>query len=171
MLQNELPDYFTLFNLPKSYALASESLKAKYIALIKLYHPDHFGLKMEVEKNWAQNMSAYVNDAFKVLNCPIERACYLLKLNGIDLTDETDTITDSHFIMRQMELREEWEELSNKVDNRHQSIKAFKTKVHKEFMNRQEALTGLFEGSQWIEARKMLREMQYFNKLLSQVVE
>jgi molecular chaperone HscB len=46
-----------------------------------------------------------VNEAYRTLGDPVERARYLLGLRGVDAFDETDTSLDVDFLERQLERR------------------------------------------------------------------
>jgi len=47
-----------------------------------------------------------VNEAYRTLKSPVQRAKYLLELNGVDVALETDTQMPVEFLTRQLELRE-----------------------------------------------------------------
>ena len=47
-----------------------------------------------------------VNEAYRTLRNPVQRAKYLLELNGVDLGFETNTRMPPEFLARQLELRE-----------------------------------------------------------------
>jgi molecular chaperone HscB len=47
-----------------------------------------------------------VNEAYRTLKSPVQRAKYLLELNGVDVAFETNTQMPAEFLTRQLELRE-----------------------------------------------------------------
>jgi molecular chaperone HscB len=47
-----------------------------------------------------------VNEAYRTLKSPVQRARYLLELGGVDVAFETDTRMPAEFLTRQLELRE-----------------------------------------------------------------
>jgi molecular chaperone HscB len=47
-----------------------------------------------------------VNEAHRTLKSPVQRAKYLLELNGVDVGFETNTAMPAEFLVEQMELRE-----------------------------------------------------------------
>ena len=63
-----------------------------------------------------QNTSL-LNTAFESINSPLNRASYLLKLDGIDPFDENDTSMAHDFLISQIELREELEVIESKTDS------------------------------------------------------
>ncbi len=57
-----------------------------------------------------------VNEAYRVLQNPLERARHLLELNGVDVALETNTTMPVEFLERQMTLRESLEAASEARD-------------------------------------------------------
>jgi molecular chaperone HscB len=55
-------------------------------------------------------MTMQVNEAHRTLKSPVQRAAYLLGLNGVDVALETSTAMPREFLAGQMELRERLEE-------------------------------------------------------------
>jgi len=51
-----------------------------------------------------------VNEAYRTLKSPVQRAKYLLELNGVDVQFETNTQMPADFLLQQLELREALEE-------------------------------------------------------------
>jgi len=58
-------------------------------------------------------MTMQVNEAHRTLKNPVQRAKYLLELNGVDVAFETNTAMPRDFLMEQMALRERLEEAKN----------------------------------------------------------
>ena len=54
-----------------------------------------------------------VNEAYRTLRNPVQRAKYLLEMNGVDVAFETNTQMPPEFLGRQMELREALAEASD----------------------------------------------------------
>ena len=77
-------DYYELLGLRRKLALTPEELQSKFYELSRLWHPDRFARKPEAEKQQALDKSSALNDAYRTLRQPIERAEYLLKLEGFD---------------------------------------------------------------------------------------
>ena len=51
-----------------------------------------------------------MNEAYRTLKDPVQRAKHLLELHGVDVAFETNTAMPPEFLMQQMELREALEE-------------------------------------------------------------
>ena len=54
-------------------------------------------------------MTVRVNEAHRTLKSPVQRAAYLLGLNGVDVALESNTAMPRAFLMEQMDLRERLE--------------------------------------------------------------
>ncbi len=84
--------------------------------MLQAVHPDRFALASDQEQLAAMQKTTQINDAYGILKSPVRRAQALLQLKtGIDGTGEV-TVKDPMFLMQQLELREELENLANKKD-------------------------------------------------------
>jgi molecular chaperone HscB len=81
-------DYFEFLELPRSAALDPKDLEKRFYALSRQLHPDLYARKSQPERDYAQNASALLNDAYRTLKDPIARAMYLLKLEGFDIGEQ-----------------------------------------------------------------------------------
>jgi molecular chaperone HscB len=99
-------DYFALFGLPARYRFDPAELDAAYRKLQTEVHPDRFAAAGDDERRLALQSSSRVNEAYRALRSPLERAHYLLLLRGIDALAETDTALPQEFLEQQLECRE-----------------------------------------------------------------
>jgi molecular chaperone HscB len=81
-------DYFEFLELPRSAALDAKDLEKRFYALSRQLHPDLYARKSQAERDYAQEASALLNDAYRTLKDPISRAYYLLKLEGFDIGEQ-----------------------------------------------------------------------------------
>ncbi len=100
-------NYFDLFGLPAAFRFDAAALDRAYRQLQTEVHPDRFAGGSDAEKRLAQQSSARVNEAYRALRNPVQRAQYLLRLQGIDAVGETDTALPREFLERQLERREQ----------------------------------------------------------------
>lgn len=103
-------NYFELFGLEPQYFLDGAALASRYRELQQAVHPDRFAAAPEQERRLSLQSAAHVNEAFQTLRHPLSRARYLLELRGI--ADEQAAGLDEAFLLEQMQLREQLEELS-----------------------------------------------------------
>src|SRR5262249_28275762 len=102
--------YFDVFGVAKKYHLDMSELEQRYHALSKELHPDR---ATPADRLAAVQKSGELNDGYRLLKDDRKRAEYLLKLAGLDLTDETFSKGTSKialppdFLIEIMEMRED----------------------------------------------------------------
>jgi molecular chaperone HscB len=99
-------DFFSLFDFPSQFKIDATLLEQKYRALQSQVHPDKFSHLSETERRISMQWATRVNEAHQTLRSPLNRARYLLMLNGVDTQEETNTAMPVDFLMQQMEWRE-----------------------------------------------------------------
>ena len=87
--------YFTLFQLPQHLNLDVAALEKHFYALSRRLHPDRFASKPASEQEAALSASSRLNDAYRTLKDPILRTQYLLKLEGVELEEQSKAATDA----------------------------------------------------------------------------
>ena len=105
-------DFFTLFQLPRRFALDRAALDAAYRRIQGEVHPDRFAASPEAERRLALQWATRANEAHQTLRQPLARARYLLALAGVDTAEDTNTAMPAEFLMLQMEWREALEDAS-----------------------------------------------------------
>jgi molecular chaperone HscB len=103
-------NHFELFGLTPAYALDLEHLDRAYLDIQSQIHPDRFAHAGDAERRASMEMTLRVNEAHRTLKSPVQRAKYLLELNGVDVGFETNTAMPREFLTGQMEMREALEE-------------------------------------------------------------
>ena len=99
-------NHFELFGLPARISIDTAALEARYHELQREVHPDRFAAAPDAERRASMQWTTRVNEAYRTLKNPVERARYLLELNGVDVAFETNTAMPADFLGRQLELRE-----------------------------------------------------------------
>lgn len=106
-------NHFELFGLPSQFQLDGSLLSSKFRELQKRFHPDNFATASERDRLMSVQKAAQINDAYQVLKHPISRAEYILAEQGMEIRGEQQTMQDPMFLMEQMELREELEDIAD----------------------------------------------------------
>ncbi|MDG1644760.1 co-chaperone HscB [Klebsiella huaxiensis] len=158
-------DYFTLFGLPASYTLSLEPLAARYQDLQRQYHPDKFANGSAAEQLAAVQQSATINQAWQTLRHPLTRAEYLLSLHGFDLASEQHTVRDTAFLMEQLELREELDEIGKAQDEAR--LESFIKRVKVLFDTRHQLMVEQLNNEAWDVAADTVRKLRFLDKLRS----
>src|ERR1700691_3193585 len=87
-------DYFTFFGFPRKLNLDTAALEKEFYALSRKLHPDVFGQADDQERAWSLEQSSMLNDAHRTLKDPIKRTEYLLRLEGIELEEQSKQATE-----------------------------------------------------------------------------
>ncbi len=82
-------DYFTFFGFPRKLNLDTAALEKEFYALSRRLHPDVFGQADNRERAWSLEQSSMLNDAYRTLKDPIKRTEYLLRLEGVELEEQS----------------------------------------------------------------------------------
>ena len=87
-------DYFTFFGLPRKLDIDSGQLEKEFYALNRKLHPDVYASAPEQERAWSLEQSSLLNDAYRTLKDPIRRTEYLLRLEGVELEEQSKAATE-----------------------------------------------------------------------------
>jgi molecular chaperone HscB len=105
-----LQNHFELFGLAPAFALEAEALERSYRDIQSKVHPDRFAHAGDAERRASLQWTTRVNEAYRTLKDPVQRAKHLLELRGVDVAFETNTAMPADFLVQQMALRESLEE-------------------------------------------------------------
>ncbi|CAG8908791.1 unnamed protein product [Penicillium egyptiacum] len=117
----DITNHYTIFpqTLPagpppaSAFAIPTSDLRREFLQLQGLIHPDKY--PNGVEKQLAEGLSARINEAYRTLLDPLQRAQYILReWHGIDVTAEdasTKHALDAETLMEVMEVQETIEEV------------------------------------------------------------
>jgi len=87
-------DYFTFFGFPKKLNLDTGALEKEFYALSRRLHPDMSAQANGQERAWSLEQSSLLNDAYRTLKDPIKRTQYLLRLEGVELEEQSKQATE-----------------------------------------------------------------------------
>jgi molecular chaperone HscB len=87
-------DYFAFFDLPRKLDLDVAALEKDFYELSRKLHPDLNAQAGTQEQEWSLQQSSLLNDAHRTLKDPIKRTQYLLKLEGVELEEQSKTATE-----------------------------------------------------------------------------
>lgn len=99
-------NHFELFGLPPVFRIDAGRLESAYREIQNQVHPDRFASGGEAEKRLSMQWATRVNEAYQTLRSTLNRARYLLQLQGIEALGDTNTAMPPAFLMQQMEWRE-----------------------------------------------------------------
>ncbi|HEX9396450.1 MAG TPA: Fe-S protein assembly co-chaperone HscB [Burkholderiales bacterium] len=104
-----MQSHFDLFGLETRYALQTEALDQAYREIQTRVHPDRYAQAGDAERRASLQLTTRVNEAYRTLKDPVQRARHILELQSVDVGFETNTQMPSEFLLKQLELREELE--------------------------------------------------------------
>lgn len=163
------PNYFDVFGLPTQFDLVEDQLTQNYKTLILQYHPDKVATKSDFEKKQAMMMAATINDAFQTLKHPLNRASFLLGLQGLDADSQTDTHFSNEFLMQQMQWREDLDDFVS--SNQQESLKQMYTEIEAVYQQTIEQISQDFIQSNFMAILTLVRQGRFLDKLLTQIKE
>ncbi len=161
-------NHFELFGLQPAFALDTEALERAYREIQSQVHPDRFAHAGDAERRASLQWTTRVNEAYRTLKSPVQRASHFLSLHGVDVAFETNTAMPPELLMQQMELREALEEATDKKDA------ARLDSLRKDLLREKQKLEQAI--AQAIDARKdyaaaagLVRKLQFLDKLDSEI--
>ena len=162
-----MSQYFTLFQLEPAFDIDAENLEQTYRALAARFHPDKFASASAFEQKQAVMMSSTINDAYRTLKNPIDRAAYLLKTLGIDADAPEHTSFAPDFLIQQMEWRETLMEARAESDlktleNLNDEIRAEQEKLFSD-------LKQSFARQDYDTAAQQVRQGRFLDKLRNEI--
>ena len=162
-----MSQYFNLFQLEPSFNIDTEALEQTYRALAARFHPDKFASASAFEQKQAVMMSSTINDAYRTLKSPIDRAAYLLKSQNIDADAPEHTSFSPEFLMQQMEWRETL--MDAQMEQNHDAIQALDQEIQEVQSNLYQDLQQAFEQQDYESAAHWVRHGRFLNKLRNEI--
>ena len=161
-------NYFELFGISESFEVDQQELADKYRTYQAALHPDRYANASDQERRISVQTTAYINEAFATLKSDLKRAHYLLKLNDIDFSADTETSNDAEFLMQQMEMHERVEQ----VDKANEPLSAL-GELAKDLKQQQEELISQFSAQysdkNFSDAKHTALKLHFYERLTNQV--
>jgi len=161
-------NYFALFDIAAKFKIDAALLEKNYRALQAQVHPDKFSHLSETERRVSMQWATRVNEGFQTLRGPLNRARYLLSLQGIDTLEETNTAMPVDFLMQQMEWREgladaKLKNNSTEVEKIEQQVQSMKQILEQELANQ------LDNVHDFNAASGIVRKLKFIEKLTEEI--
>lgn len=80
-------DYFSCLGLPRRLSIDAQELERRFYDMSRAFHPDFFHTKTDTERMISLGNSALLNNAYRTLKDPIQRAEYLVGLEAGSVKD------------------------------------------------------------------------------------
>jgi len=131
-------------------------------------HPDRFASAGDAERRASMQWTTRVNEAYRTLRSPVQRAKYLLELEGVDVAFETNTAMPPDFLMRQMELREALEAAGDARDA--DALDALRASLRADKLELERALAEAIDARRDLtDAAGLTRKLMFLDKLDAEI--
>jgi molecular chaperone HscB len=157
-------DPFTLFGIPTLFGINAKSMADTYFIRLRQLHPDRFINKTNEEQKYAVAQSIRLNDAYRILCNPAERAAYLVELSGWNVPGQKNGKLSQEIMLQQFALRET---LENVKDIK--SLDNLKIKVNNEVKNCLSILNDAFQEQEKTTAQCKTVELQFLQKFQHEI--
>lgn len=162
-----MSQYFTLFQLEPQFDIDTDSLEQNYRTLAARFHPDRFASASAFEQKQAVMMSSTVNEAYRTLKNPTDRAAYLLRQQGIDADAPEHTSFAPEFLIQQMEWRETLAEARGGQDQT--ALSALDKEISGAQQELWRDLREAFRRQQYEDAAQLVRQGRFLDKLKKEI--
>ncbi|WP_373745738.1 Fe-S protein assembly co-chaperone HscB [Neisseria dentiae] len=162
-----MSQYFALFELEPVFDINVETLEQTYRLLAARFHPDKYAAASAFEQKQAVMMASAINEAYRVLKNPTERAAYLLQQHGIEADAPEHTAFAPEFLMQQMEWRETLEEA--RAGGNTAALAELDEEIAAEQQNLQQQLRTAFSRQNHDEAAALVRQSRFLDKLRQEI--
>jgi len=156
-------NYFELFGLPVGFELDESLLKQAFHKLQSAVHPDKHAGASEHDRRLSLQYATHINEGYEVLKKPVSRAIYLMLLKGVDVAANENPELDPIFLMEQISLREELDDLADDEDL--DGLVAYKTKVNQVIEELEQDFGAAYQSEQLEQAETSIHHIQFMLKL------
>lgn len=160
--------HFELFGLSPRFQLDAVALERAYREIQARVHPDRFAHAGDAERRASLQWTTRVNEAYRSLKNPVQRASHLLALHGVDVAFETNTAMAPTFLAQQMELREALENATHSKDAK--ALDTLQQSIARDKQSLENTLAQRIDSEQdYAGAAGLVREMQFLEKLEAEI--
>jgi molecular chaperone HscB len=167
--------YFEFFEISPTLSLDLKDLEKRFYALSRKWHPDMFARKSAEEKEASLEATALLNDGYRVLRDPVQRALYVLKLEGFDVGEQGTKDVPPELLEEVFELNMAIEELKDGDESARPQLEAARARFEGMKAELDGELEAKYKG--WDaghdrgvlgEIRQMLNRRKYITNLIQQ---
>lgn len=106
-----------------------------------------------------------VNEAYRTLKSPVQRAKYLLEMHGVDVQFETNTQMPADFLLKQLELREALAEAKQP-----EALDRLQAQVRNEKRLLEDSISQLVDAKKdYVAAAGEVRKLMFLDKLGAEI--
>lgn len=158
--------YFSLLSMEPLFALDEARLEQAWRDASARVHPDRFATASAAEKRVAMQWASRINQAYDVLKQPVKRAAYLCELAGFNVDSENNTRMDTAFLMKQMQWREELDEVREQPEQ----LASLLSEITSEKQALERCLTELLDNKKdYQTASEKVRQLMFVAKIQQEI--
>ncbi|TMH64968.1 MAG: Fe-S protein assembly co-chaperone HscB [Betaproteobacteria bacterium] len=163
-----MQNHFELFGLQPAFSVDETALERCYREIQARVHPDRFAHAGAAERRASLQWTTRVNEAYRSLKNPVQRASHILALHGVDVAFETNTAMPAAFLGQQMELREALENAVHAKDLK--SLDALQKSIARDKQALEAKLAQRIDADKdYRAAAGLVRELQFLEKLEAEI--
>jgi molecular chaperone HscB len=163
-------NYFELFGLPLQFEVEERELADRYKSLQRRLHPDTVATADMSRKRFAAQASARVNEAYRILRSPVDRAEYLLEQAGYKPDNGSGGQLPPEFLMQQIQLREELEAIPG-TDSPRECLLELRERAELEIQRYYDSFREQMRRRDYSAAGDTVRRLQFFHRLRDEMDE
>ena len=157
-------DDFELFGLPRRFALDAAVLDERRRLLLAEVHPDRHAADGAAAARRATARAMDVNEAWRRLRDPRQRAGQLLALHGVDVDGAARAALPPRFLAAQMEWREALDAASTR-----DAVEDVSRRAAAERADAEARLADHLDGERWADAADEARALPFHDRFAAEV--
>ncbi len=162
-------NFFELYQIPITLSPDTTQVKSKYYSLSREYHPDFMSQASEEAQEKGLEMSALVNQGYKLLMNPAATIQYVLKLKGLLEEDEKYQLSPE-FLMEMMDLNEQAMEMTESSE-KESLTKTIENLQNELYAAVEPIITNYQEGISTEKELLQVKEYYFRKKYLNRILE
>jgi len=163
-----MQNHFELFGLQPAFSVDQAALERSYREIQARVHPDRFAHAGDAERRASLQWTTRVNEAYRSLKNPVQRASHILALHGVDVAFETNTSMPAAFLGQQLELREALENATRAKDTK--ALDALQKSIGQDKQVLEQKLAQRIDRERDYQAAAgLVRELQFLEKLEAEI--
>ncbi|CAI7719642.1 chaperone, putative [Plasmodium vivax] len=152
--------FFDLFGLRATYDIDKGHLKKKFNDIQKLYHPDKHARNEQLEQ--INEVSSYLNGAYRVLQNDVDRALYLLSVQYNYKIPEEENLEDSEFLAEIVQVNEQ-------IGDPEANITLMTKEYQDKYEDHIEKIKLHFDEGNFEDILKALKKLKFINRILDRL--
>jgi len=163
------PDYFEIFALAPKFHIDMGSLDTNFRDFQRQVHPDKSAHLGDAERRQSMQWATLANEAYQTLKKPLDRASYLLRINGIETHSEghVNGLSEA-FLIEQMEWREALQETIENADIK--ELDKLERRVKTKLAGHLDKLGNLIDSEQsFTAAADLVKQTRFLDRLLTEI--